>query len=553
MSLLIKALKQAEKRHQEVTAQAIEQVSVDPTVQAAATVAPPQGALKIAEPTPRVEAPVVTAGSFAAMSLSLEPADAPDLARPSTSASGPDPLPAATPAPVFAAPPAPAVTPGLELSPSTEPKPHPGPAAASAASTAFESKSQVAAAPAPAAVKTSTFKAGVRSAAQVQGIARPRWFGSRWVTVGVPTTLAVVAGSGWLAWQMWGSSTTSLTLQPPPLPEPTAEMAPEPAKPDPASVRTGPRPGAADSSRRSVTGPAIRGNDGKPSTSRDRQATDDPALRARDVGPQLAMAADTSDAVSRSLQRFSASQNPVSALAPRVEQQPASPAPSSSSMRITRNDTQERVARLLDQAYGALTRQERRSARQLYEQVLELDRLNPDAWLGLASISARDGDLAAAERHYNKVLEIDPNDGAAKAGLASLKVAADPAGQESQLRHLLASDPAQPSVQFALGNSLAAQGRWSDAQQYYFNAFSGDPQNPDYAFNLAISLERLRQPAAAVTYYRKALELGQFRQARFKPEQIQKRLIELERIRTVKEPGVPSVHPNSNEAIAARD
>jgi uncharacterized protein HemY len=62
--------------------------------------------------------------------------------------------------------------------------------------------------------------------------------------------------------------------------------------------------------------------------------------------------------------------------------------------------------------------------------------------------------------------------------------------------------PIRPSLNFALGNLYAQQGRWNDAQQAYFRAYAGDGDNPDYPlFNLAVSLEQLRQPKLALQYY----------------------------------------------------
>jgi len=46
------------------------------------------------------------------------------------------------------------------------------------------------------------------------------------------------------------------------------------------------------------------------------------------------------------------------------------------------------------------------------------------------------------------------------------------------------------------------------AQAAYFQAYNLQPDNPDYAYNLAIGLEHLEQQKLALTYYRKALELS---------------------------------------------
>ena len=64
-------------------------------------------------------------------------------------------------------------------------------------------------------------------------------------------------------------------------------------------------------------------------------------------------------------------------------------------------------------------------------------------------------------------------------------------------------------LHFTLGNQLAQQGRWAEAQQEYFKAFAAEPDNADFAYNLAVSLDHLRQPRLALEYYRRALALAE--------------------------------------------
>ena len=82
-------------------------------------------------------------------------------------------------------------------------------------------------------------------------------------------------------------------------------------------------------------------------------------------------------------------------------------------------------------------------------------------------------------------------------------------------------------MHFALGNDFARQRRWSEAQQAYFNAFSLDPDNPDYAYNLAVSLDQLNQPRAALSYYERARQLSEARSAQFNRAQLEQRVNEL--------------------------
>jgi len=70
-------------------------------------------------------------------------------------------------------------------------------------------------------------------------------------------------------------------------------------------------------------------------------------------------------------------------------------------------------------------------------------------------------------------------------------------------------------LNFTLGNQLAQQGRWAEAQQEFFKAFAAEPDNADFAYNLAVSLDHLRQPKLALEYYQRAIALAKARGARF--------------------------------------
>jgi tetratricopeptide (TPR) repeat protein len=176
-------------------------------------------------------------------------------------------------------------------------------------------------------------------------------------------------------------------------------------------------------------------------------------------------------------------------------------------------------------AYNSLLSGDRAEAKRLYAIAAERDPFNTDALLGLATIAGNQGDLTGAERYYRRAIEIDPQNAAAIAGLASIRQTGGPS--ESQLKFELARAPDSAPLQFALGNQFANQGRWDEAQQAYFDAFSLDARNADYAYNLAVSLDQLNQAKQATIYYKKALELAKVRSARFRSADINARLIEL--------------------------
>jgi tetratricopeptide (TPR) repeat protein len=180
-------------------------------------------------------------------------------------------------------------------------------------------------------------------------------------------------------------------------------------------------------------------------------------------------------------------------------------------------------------AYQAFQAGDLATALRDYQQVLKTEPKNADALHGLAAISLREGRFEAAENLYLRILEADPKDNAAQAGLIGLRGQVDPIQSESRLKTLLASQPESPFLNFTLGNLYAQQGRWNDAQQAYFRAYSGDSENPDYQFNLAVSLDQLRQPKLALQYYQGALAAAAQRPAAFDRNQVAGRVSELQK------------------------
>ncbi|MFT4171828.1 MAG: tetratricopeptide repeat protein [Rhodocyclaceae bacterium] len=154
-------------------------------------------------------------------------------------------------------------------------------------------------------------------------------------------------------------------------------------------------------------------------------------------------------------------------------------------------------------------------ARALYQDVLRTDTHNADALLALGLIALRDGQNDIAARYLRDAAAIDPKNATAQSQLALLQADADPVGAESRLRTLLAGQPDSASAQFALGSVLARQTRWNEAQQAFFQAYTLDSGNPDILYNLAVSLDQLRQPALARDYYERANQAAQQRPASF--------------------------------------
>lgn len=165
-----------------------------------------------------------------------------------------------------------------------------------------------------------------------------------------------------------------------------------------------------------------------------------------------------------------------------------------------------------------------------YQQALSEDPANRDALLGLAAVEMRAQRYEQAETYYERLLQADPRDPHAHAGMLALRSQLmDPVQAESRVKSMLATDPGANVLYFTLGNQYAQQGRWAEAQQAYFKAYAADSENPDFAFNLAVSLDQLRQTGLALEYYRRALALAETRAASFAPETARRREQQLSR------------------------
>ena len=248
----------------------------------------------------------------------------------------------------------------------------------------------------------------------------------------------------------------------------------------------------------------------------DRAVTDDPPA-----------ATDTSAATA-------ATEKPAAA-APAADRRTA---PRPAAPQIIRSTRADPVPAMLQQAWQAYNQADYASAARLYQQVLQREAANRDALLGQAAIAMKQNRLAEARQYYARLLQQDPRDPIAVAAMTSLQTAtgaqANPDGSalseldESRLKRLLRQQPDNAPVNFALGNISAKQKKWPQAQAYYFRAWMADDSNPDYAFNLAVSLDRIGKLQQARRFYRRSLELAAGRNPGFSTDVARARLQALE-------------------------
>jgi tetratricopeptide (TPR) repeat protein len=182
------------------------------------------------------------------------------------------------------------------------------------------------------------------------------------------------------------------------------------------------------------------------------------------------------------------------------------------------------AANEIDAGYAAYERGDLDAAREHYLVALRSDSRAADALNGLGAVALQGGRPEDAERWFRQALNNNPADPVAQAGLVSLGRESDPVATESRLKGAIARDPDVAASHFSLGTLEAQSGRWADAQQSFFRAYSLEPDNPDYRFNLAVALDHLNQSSLAAQYYGLALTAAAQRPAHFDRDAASRRL-----------------------------
>ncbi|MDR2366105.1 MAG: tetratricopeptide repeat protein [Zoogloeaceae bacterium] len=160
------------------------------------------------------------------------------------------------------------------------------------------------------------------------------------------------------------------------------------------------------------------------------------------------------------------------------------------------------------QAQTALARGDLAEAKTRFAALLAVEPRHLESLLGMAEIALRQEEHTAAWQFYQAALNAHPMDARAQTGLLGLAAVAgqmDAQTLESRLKTLMREAPQAATPHFVLGNLLAAEGRWQEAQNAYFEACLRDRANPDFRYNLAVSLDVLNQPRLAAEQYQEAL------------------------------------------------
>jgi len=257
-----------------------------------------------------------------------------------------------------------------------------------------------------------------------------------------------------------------------------------------------------------------------------------PAAQAVPTAPAMTTAAAPATAPPVAALQSSGTPRKADVVAPRTAVAPSPTPPRAAAQQaqeypdsvIRVNTKQKKADGTMEAAHAAFSRGEIDLARSIWLKTLQSDPRNINALHGLAALTLQEGKPDQAATLYLRVLEVDPKDAVAHAGLLSINTPADARQAESRLKGLLAEQPNSPHLHFALGNLYMNDARWSEAQQAFFKAHVADPANPDYLYNLAVSLDHLHQTNLAAQHYARALVAAQSQVAAFDSAKVEERL-----------------------------
>lgn len=205
------------------------------------------------------------------------------------------------------------------------------------------------------------------------------------------------------------------------------------------------------------------------------------------------------------------------------------------SPQITRRQLSAVVDADVLRGYKALQLNQFAQAREAYSQALTRSATQRDALLGIAYAHHALGDTAQAVATLRRLVELYPRDSDAMSALFLIG-GGDAQTEESRLKQLLERSERPAALHYALGVLYFDQNRAGEAERAFDRAVQLEPEQPDYAYNLALSLDRLGRAREAARQYVAALNLANNTSAAFSRDIARARLRVLTATDSTKQP-----------------
>ncbi len=141
-----------------------------------------------------------------------------------------------------------------------------------------------------------------------------------------------------------------------------------------------------------------------------------------------------------------------------------------------------------------------------YRRAIVLDANHRQGLAGLAAVLQMTATPAEWIPVYEKLLEVDPHNTVAASILLAQEVTGDAQQKQTGLRVLLQKNPDLAELHLARGLLAGESGHWADARLAFLEAHRTAPENSNYSFNAAVSMEHLGRYEEARLYYQLALD-----------------------------------------------
>ncbi|MBF0446001.1 MAG: tetratricopeptide repeat protein [Magnetococcales bacterium] len=225
--------------------------------------------------------------------------------------------------------------------------------------------------------------------------------------------------------------------------------------------------------------------------------------------------------------------------APKVSQQPKSAAKKiDSSAAIAKRDKSKikksrrlktsAIRQKIENANNLFLKGEIAKSEEIFNSVLKQNIFRREALMGLASIAVHNHQFEQARQTYKRILFLNPKDKEVESRLISLREMSDPMVRVSQLKNMIRVEPDNFNLHFILGTIYVGKEQWSEAKEAFTKAHILERDHPDTVYNLAVSLDHLKQTEEALKYYLLAAKLAKTHPVEFELKHVNNRIVDLQ-------------------------
>jgi tetratricopeptide (TPR) repeat protein len=198
---------------------------------------------------------------------------------------------------------------------------------------------------------------------------------------------------------------------------------------------------------------------------------------------------------------------------------------------IIRSTDAQTTRQIAERATLLINARQYPQAAALLEQILTLQPSSMQALILYGSLQLNLGNQSSASEIFSRVISIDPSNVSARVGFLKSIPGYSAEDLISELSRLQQTSPDNHLLAFELGRAFATQSRWTEAARSFSRALelagrstANNQVLPEYAFNLAVSLDRSGERMLATRYYNEALDRSGSLPTGFDPEVVKQRV-----------------------------